>query len=420
MTSKQEQADRKFADAWEAHVAGGKTVADFARALGIAQRNVYQRRRDVEQRLGITLASFVGPPHVANRVRADAILDALHGNAPEHDMVHTVPEPFVVKGVSTLYATDKETGEQRIAAQWVKSTQDRAAREALLREAAEAFASQIPRAKPTKVPARRLDDALLNLYTVTDFHIGMLAWGEETGADWDTSIAEEVLVSWFERAIAQSPPARVAAFAQLGDLLHYDGLEAVTPTSKNVLDADTRFQKVVRVAIRVLRRVISMLLAKYERVYVLMAEGNHDIASSVWLREWFAALYENEPRAIVDRSPDPYYCIEHGKTALFFHHGHLSKIGKVDAVLAGKFREVFGRTKHNYAHVGHLHHIEVKETSLMVIEQHRTLASPDAYASRGGWLAGRDAQVITYHDEWGEVGRVRISAAMVAAARRAA
>jgi hypothetical protein len=419
MPTKQQDADRKFADAWERHVAAGKTVADFARALGIAQRNVYQRRRYVEKRLGIRLESFVGSENVANRVRADAILEALRGNAPEHDMVHTVPEPFAVKGVSTLYTTG-EDGQTRVSAQWVKSTQDRAAREALLREAADAFAGKIPRARATKAPSRVLDDALLNLYTVTDYHIGMLAWGEETGADWDTTIAEETLVAWFEQAIAQSPPAKIAAFAQLGDLLHYDGLEAVTPTSKNVLDADTRFQKVVRVAIRVLRRVIGMLLAKYETVYVLMAEGNHDIASSVWLREWFAALYENEPRAIVYRSPDPYYCIEHGKTALFFHHGHLSKIGKVDAVLAGKFREVFGRTKHNYAHVGHLHHIEVKETSLMVIEQHRTLASPDAYASRGGWLSGRDAQVISYHKEYGEVGRVRISAAMIEARRAAA
>jgi hypothetical protein len=416
MTTKQEAADRKFADAWNAQVAAGKTVVDFARTLGISQRNVYQRRREVEKRLGISLVGFVGAKNVSNRVRADAILDALQGYAPEHDMTHEVPEPFSVKGVSTLYTTG-EDGQTRVSAQWVKSTQDRSAREALLREAIEAFSEDIPRAPRVDPPKRDLDEALLNLYTITDFHLGMLAWGEETGADWDTAIAEETMVAWFAQAIAQSPPAKVAAFAQLGDLLHYDGLEAVTPTNRNVLDADTRFQKIVRVAIRVLRRVIGMLLAKYDRVYVLMAEGNHDIASSVWLREWFAALYEDEPRAIVDRSPDPYYCIEHGKTALFFHHGHLSKIGKVDAVLAGKFREVFGRTQHNYAHVGHLHHIDVKETSLMVIEQHRTLAAPDAYASRGGWLAGRDAQVITYHKEWGEVGRVRISAAMVAAAR---
>jgi hypothetical protein len=63
--------------------------------------------------------------------------------------------------------------------------------------------------------------------------------------------------------------------------------------------------------------------------------------------------------------------------------------------------------------MGHLHHVDIKETNLMIIEQHRTLAAPDAYASRGGWMSGRDAQVITYHKEYGQVGRIIISPDMV-------
>lgn len=50
----------------------------------------------------------------------------------------------------------------------------------------------------------------------------------------------------------------------------------------------------------------------------------------------------------------------------------------------------------------------------MVVEQHRTLAAPDAYASRGGWMSGRDAQVITYCKQYGERARRRIPAQMVA------
>ena len=83
----------------------------------------------------------------------------------------------------------------------------------------------------------------------------------------------------------KSPDSENAIFAQIGDFLHWDGLDAVTPASKHVLDADTRFTKLVRVAIRVIKRVIKMLLTKYKKVTVIMAEGNHDPASSVWLRE---------------------------------------------------------------------------------------------------------------------------------------
>jgi hypothetical protein len=329
------------------------------------------------------------------------------GIAPEYGIDATVPAGFRLRGTTTL--VDTSTGASVL--QWQKVDEDRARQDALMRAAIAAFAERIPRERPRKAPAACNAD-LLNCYVLTDYHLGMLAWGEETGADWDTNIAEQMLVDWFAAAIAQSPRADRAVFAQLGDFVHWDGMDAVTPASKHLLDADTRFQKLVRVAIRVIRRVIGLLLERHGEVVVLMAEGNHDPASSVWLREWLSASFEDEPRVTVDTSADPYYCVEHGATALFFHHGHKRKPAQIDTVFAAKFREVFGRTKYAYAHMGHLHHVDVKETNLMIVEQHQTLAAKDAYASRGGWMSDRSAQVVTYSRRFGEVGRVRLSAAM--------
>ena len=336
---------------------------------------------------------------------------AKKGYSPAHQMTHTVPDGFAVKGVSTLYREDGT-----VAAQWVKSTADAERLKQLLDAAFAGMADDLPRVAPRAAP-KRCNTDLLTCYVLTDFHLGMLAWGEETRDEpWDLDIAEKMLVQWFAAAIKQSPDSETAVLAQLGDFVHFDGLDAVTPEHRNLLDADTRFQKVVRSAIRVLRRVIDMLLTKHETVRVLMAEGNHDPASSVWLREWFRAIYEQEPRVIVDTSPDPYYCIEHGKTSLFFHHGHKRTVSNVADVFAAKFRDVFGRTTHSYAHMGHRHHVEVKETNLMIVEQHRTLASKDAYASRGGWMSGRDAKAITYSAKYGEVARATISPDMARAA----
>lgn len=355
--------------------------------------------------------------HSKRRVRCDGCgktisrrLLALAGWSPAHDMTHTAPEGFSVKGVSTLYRQDGS-----IAAQWVKTQQEQDALKRLLEAAFQGMGDELPRVVPTPAPRDLYGgEKLLNVYVVTDYHLGMLAWHEETGADWDTEIAEHLLVSWFAAAIKASPNAKRAVLAQLGDFLHWDGLEAVTPTNRHVLDADTRFAKLVRVAIRVVRRVIDMLLAKHESVHVLMAEGNHDLASSIWLREWLAAIYENEPRVTVDTNPDPYYCFEHGSTSLFFHHGHKRRMDEVESVFVAKFREVFGRTQHSYAHMGHLHHDKRIESNLMIVEQHRTLAAPDAHASRSGYMSGRDAKVITYHENHGEVARLTLSPDMVA------
>jgi len=330
---------------------------------------------------------------------------------PSLNQADNLPEGVKLRGTSTL--TDLRDGSQVL--QWVKTTADEAARQRIMESAFAAMGEKLPREPRRKAPAACNDD-LLSQYTITDYHLGMLAWAEETGADWDIRIAETMLVQWFTQAIAQTPASRYAVFAQLGDFMHWDGMDAVTPVHKHLLDADTRFQKLVRVAIRVIRRVIGMLLEKHAIVYVLMAEGNHDPASSIWLREWLSAIFEGEPRVIVDTSPDPYYCVEHGKTLLLYHHGHKRKPAEIATVFAAKFREEFGRTEHAYAHMGHMHHDLVIETSLMTVEQHRTLAAADAYASRGGWLSGRTAKVITYHKRFGEVNRLTISNQMLEAA----
>lgn len=332
---------------------------------------------------------------------------ARQGWSPEHGLREAYPEGFRMGKVTIQRGAAGD-----IERTWERMCEDKERQLVIMQEAIQAFAEDIPRASLVPGPAVTTPE-LLNLYVITDYHMGMLSWHEETGADWDLRKAEALVVKWFAQAIQQSPAADVGVFAQLSDFLHFDGMDAVTPASKHLLDVDTRFAKVVRSAIRVLRQVIDLLLSKHRQVHIIMADANHDPVSQIWLREWFSVLYENEPRVTVDRSPSPYNAYEFGKTALFFHHGHKRKVSNVSEVFAAQFRELFGRTKHAYAHLGHLHHVDVKENNLMIVEQHRTLAPADAYAARGGWITGRDAKVITYHREFGEVSRVIINSDML-------
>ena len=311
---------------------------------------------------------------------------------------------LTLKGKSTLKDADGN-----IVLEWTKTEVTQEKRLDKLREAVKALNEDVKPIKPKPSTIPYTNTGLINQYTLTDYHLGMMAWGEETGADWDIDIAERVMVEYFRYAIINSPVADCAIFAQLGDFLHWDGINAVTPMSGHLLDADTRFTKLVRVTIRVIRRVVDMLLDKYQTVKLIMAEGNHDITSSIWLRETINVFYENEPRVEVDTSADPYYAVKWGKTLLCYHHGHKRNLNNIDTVFVAKFKEWFGKSKNVYAHTGHLHHSHVKETNLMMLEQHRTLAAKDAYASRGGWLSGRDSKVITYHKEYGEIDRRTIS-----------
>jgi len=296
-------------------------------------------------------------------------------------------------------------GKGEVVQTWERQHPDDARR--MMELIAAALAEDIPRASPLPTP-EFTSRKLLNLYTLTDCHVGMLAWGKESGEPWDLKIAEKTIFGCFEKMIASAPPAHYCIVNQLGDFLHSDSMLPMTPTSHNILDQDVRFAKMVRTAITLLRRVVDLALQKHNEVIVVMAEGNHDMASSVWLRLMFEALYENEPRVHVIDSELPYYAYQHGKTMLAFHHGHLKKPDEFPLVFAAQYGEMWGQTTKRYAHSGHQHHLYSKEHGGMIVTQHPTLAARDAYAARGGWFAERAATAITYHEDYGQVASVTI------------
>jgi hypothetical protein len=332
---------------------------------------------------------------------------ALCGYAPAHGMTHAVPEPFVVKGVSTYY--DEEG---KVRGQWVKSKLDDEKREAAVRAAVEALAEDVARAAPVKAP-KDVATNLCNLYTLTDCHVGMRSWKHETGENWDLKIAEDTLLTAFSHLVRSTPKAKCAFVNQLGDFLHFDGLSPVTPASGHVLDVDSRYSKVVKVATKILRTVIDEALRTHELVYVLFAEGNHDPASSVWLRHLFALLYEQEPRVKVIDSEIPYYAHQHGDVMLAFHHGHLKKNDALPLLFATQYPLIWGATTKRYCHTGHWHHTEEKEHNGMKVLQHPTIAARDSYASRGGWLAERLIKAVTYHERFGEVSTLTVTPEML-------
>lgn len=325
---------------------------------------------------------------------------------------HGLPEHrgFHVKGVSTLYGPDGD-----IKGQWVKESADDLKRQAALDDALAAMCADLPRIAPVAAPTGVLGQ-LLTLYTFTDYHVGMLAWHKEGGADWDVTIAENTGTAAMQALVAGSPSSDTAIVNIQGDFLHYDGLAPVTPTHGHVLDADSRFGKVVDVSIRLIRQLVALALQKHRKVILVILEGNHDLAASLWLRKLFGALYEADTRVSVHDSEIPYYAIEWGKCLLGFHHGHLRKNDQLPQLFAAQFREAWGRCPKVYIHTGHRHHKEDKEHAGARVIQHPTLAARDAYAARGGWISERAITAMTFHKNFGEVGTVTVCPEMLEAA----
>lgn len=331
---------------------------------------------------------------------------ARRGIAPGHFDSGTAPG-FVMGKVTIQRGPGGEV--ERV---WERQQPDRDAMQQAMRDFIEGMKGEIDRAEPVKAPDL-INADLCNLFTFTDYHLGCLAWHREGGADWDLQIAETTLMGAMRAMVEQSPMGHTAVINLQGDFLHTDGKLPITPAHGHVLDADSRYPKIRRAAIRVIRALVEMALARHREVHLIIAEGNHDEEGTGWLTDCFAVHYENEPRVTVNDSDLPFYVFVWGETMLGVHHGHKVKNEQLPLLFASQFPQEWGRTRRREIHCGHRHHRDEKEYNGVTVVQHPTLAARDAYAARGGWIADRAAQAITYHSRYGQVGRVMVSPEMV-------
>ena len=366
------------------------------------QREVYKVLMQEKSHRAAARALNINKSNVDKVVAAAKKRAVTKSYAPEYGINRPIPDPLVLSG--TTHGVHHEKGEIMT---WYKTKTDAAKQLELLKAAINACLEDIPAAKPVAAPTHHVLSDLLNLHVLTDYHLGALAWSQQTrGADWDVEIAADLLVRWWQDAIDRAPDAETGIFCQLGDLIHADNLDAMTPASGHILDADTRHAYVIDTVVLSLRRIMQMMLTKYPKVHVIISDANHDPVGALWMRSFMADLYRDEPRVQVDRSPDTFNSYEHGTVSLGFHHGHKVKPEHVAKVFTERFRELYGRTKHTYLHQGHRHHLDDKDYGSAIVFQHPTMAAKDEYAASRGYESARLARVDTYSAVGGKIGEI--------------
>jgi len=333
---------------------------------------------------------------------------AQHGYSPEHDWTHRIPDGQKVKGVSTLYGADGE-----VKVQWVKSTEDARRQQEMFEAMVAGFTDTLPREEATAGPDGPMSENLMACYPVGDHHMGMLAWHEETGKDYDLKIAERLLMGAANHLTGIAPKCEQATIVFLGDFMHYDSFFAVTPTSRNQLDADSRYPRMVRYAIRSMRYLIERVLSQHLFVRIIVEIGNHDLSSSIFLMECLAAVYEFEDRVTIDTSPAHYHYFTFGNTLVGTHHGHGAKMLQLPLIMAADRPEEWGASTYRYWWTGHVHHDQTKDYHGTKVESFRVLAPNDAWAQEKGYRAMQDMKCIILHSEFGEVSRHTVNPEML-------
>lgn len=358
----------------------GYTVAEVAEQLGMSERNAFRMLQRIKQKA------------------------AQMGYSPDHDMNKPVPDGFVVSGVSTYYNDEgKPTG------QWVKSRLTADDRLKALQEAiADSVAEYKGLGKPTKQLKQKQDGSnYMVAIPIGDPHIGMYAWSEEAGEDFDTDIARNDLLNASRNLFNASPDADRCLIANLGDFFHSDNQSNRTARSGAALDVDTRWARVLKLGCMVMVDMIHLALKKYPEVEVINAIGNHDDHSAVMLSAFLSAYFSDEPRVTVQPTTAKFHYVKFGKCLIGVTHGDTIKHNDLGELMATDKAEDWGSTEHRMWFVGHIHHSRKTELRGCTVESFRTLAAKDAWHAAKGYRSGRDMNAIVLHKDYGEVARYR-------------
>ncbi len=260
----------------------------------------------------------------------------------------------------------------------------------------------------TPAPAY-LDDDLATLYLIADAHLGLMAWGRETGEDWDLAKGAERLRNWVGECIASSPSSKVGVIMSLGDTTHANDYNNQTPRSKHVLDVDTRHYKTIEVTVQALIYSVDMALQKHEHVFAVVLPGNHDPEAYIALRMGLYYRYLGNPRVTVHNEPGEFWIYEHGRCAVATHHGHKGKPERIVMMLADDYSSTWGGKRFRFLFTGHEHSLKAADIGGTQWEQLRALSARDAYAVSNAYTGRAQLQAVTLHKERGEVRRVKVN-----------
>ena len=275
--------------------------------------------------------------------------------------------------------------------------------EDLLDRLGDAF-QDIPAAAPIAAPQNSLDD-LCTLYPLMDGHIGMQAWGRETGGpDYDLKLAERDMHHAFAKLAILTPRSRKAILLIGGDFFHADDENAETPKSKHKLDVDGRHWKVLDVGVALIAAVIENLAAKHSELLVRVMRGNHDENSHLILNFSLAERYRDNPRVHIEKEPRDLFMMQWGRCMIAAHHGDKAKPERL-AMLLSDVCPFWSATRHRHVFTGHVHHDAAKDIGPLRWESLRAFCPPDSYAASMGYGGRRALQSVTFHKNDGIVLR---------------
>lgn len=255
------------------------------------------------------------------------------------------------------------------------------------------------KAAPTQPHA---DSDLLYEINCPDLHLSKMAWGQETGhGDYDTDIACTRYAAAHEDLVGRLGSTKPRLLLPIGnDFFNTDTSKDETAGGTKQ-DVDTRWQKCFRKGCTLITGIVERLAKTYQ-IDILIVPGNHDTSRVWYLGEYLTAWFKDDARVNINNAPVKRKHYVFGDNLMLYSHGDEEKASELPLLLAVEHAEAWGRSKHRYVRLGHLHTEIVREYAGVKVASVPSLCSPDAWHASKGYVGNvESAQAFLYHSTKG-------------------
>lgn len=236
---------------------------------------------------------------------------------------------------------------------------------------------------------------------LTDFHFGMLAWGEETGTDYNLEIATKKFRDIIQDIIRKTSTFNFSKiyFVFCHDFFHCNNQQGTTNKGTQV-ETSGRMFEIFNRGVELLVEAIETLkqIAPVETVWL---HSNHSADTSYYAVKCLEAYYRNDNNVIIDTKSTPRKYRKFGKCLLGMAHGD-NEGKRANVIMQTEEPQLFGETKFREMHLGHQHHEKVEDINGVVIRYLPSPAPADRWHTELGFLgAQRKIQSFVWDAEKG-------------------
>lgn len=254
---------------------------------------------------------------------------------------------------------------------------------------------------PEITKVRHKGGSMLLELPIMDLHLGKLAWGKETGQDYDLKIAErlykETILDILGKVDSCNFDIEKIVFPVGQDFFHVDSSDNKT-TAGTQVDVDSRWEKMYAVGINLLVWAIEQF-RQIAPVDVMYVPGNHDTVLSYCAVYTLHARYQNCDSVTVDISPTTRKYIHYGVNLIGYSHGKEGK--RIEHLMQQERPKEWGNSVYREWHLGDLHHETAREIGGVKIRRISSITATDAWHAEKGYRAVRMAQAFIWDKEKG-------------------